>query len=198
MITLCRLVYKLSGLPAGCQWTNIRDALKEIIETQVANTLLVLDRLADCSVDRVGCMSATQTVPRRATLHRWQKVELVLIHALLNQRIAGNKEAWTAAAGLGDKLKVMDTVIRMTAVEVPTYWICSLLVLTIGTLTLFTHDWVTPGSLLGCKDAAEKLAFWTAEFSQHSGRNHCKAFWKVPLTVITRPAHCSVALKGDQ
>ena len=153
MNTLCRLVYKMSGLPAGCRWTDIKDALKEIFETQVATTLLVSDWLADCSVDRVGCMSATQTVPRRATLHRWQKVELVLIHALLNQRIAGNKEAWTAAAGLGDKLKVMDTVIQLTAVEVPHlldlltigahYW-CSLFArlpcsLTIG--SLLAHCW---------------------------------------------------------
>ena len=30
----------------------------------------------------------------------------------------GNTEAWTAAAGLGDKLKVLDTVIQMSAVEV--------------------------------------------------------------------------------
>jgi len=29
-----RLVYTLSGLPAGCRWTDIKDALKEVVETQ--------------------------------------------------------------------------------------------------------------------------------------------------------------------
>eukprot|EP00658_Telonema_sp_P-2_P007392 TRINITY_DN12756_c0_g1_i3.p1 TRINITY_DN12756_c0_g1~~TRINITY_DN12756_c0_g1_i3.p1 ORF type:complete len:357 (+),score=146.78 TRINITY_DN12756_c0_g1_i3:99-1169(+) len=29
-----RLVYKLSGLPAGCRWTDIKDSLKEVMATQ--------------------------------------------------------------------------------------------------------------------------------------------------------------------
>eukprot|EP00656_Telonema_subtile_P032995 TRINITY_DN3635_c0_g1_i1.p2 TRINITY_DN3635_c0_g1~~TRINITY_DN3635_c0_g1_i1.p2 ORF type:complete len:186 (-),score=79.40 TRINITY_DN3635_c0_g1_i1:61-618(-) len=29
-----RIVYKLTGLPAGCRWTDIKDALKEVMETQ--------------------------------------------------------------------------------------------------------------------------------------------------------------------
>lgn len=29
-----RIVYKLTGLPAGCRWTDIKDALKEVMDTQ--------------------------------------------------------------------------------------------------------------------------------------------------------------------
>jgi len=29
-----RIVYAVSGLPAGCRWTDIKDALKEVVDTQ--------------------------------------------------------------------------------------------------------------------------------------------------------------------
>merc|ERR1711935_36563 len=79
-----RVVYKLTGLPAGCRWMDIKDALKEVMETTGRMHVSHEDGQTECHITAMK---------------------------------EGNSEAWATAATLGDKLKVQDTVIAMTAVS---------------------------------------------------------------------------------
>jgi len=79
-----RLVYKLTGLPPGCAWTDIKDSLKEVIQTQGRMHVSHQDGSAEAHITAFA---------------------------------EGNLEAWTAAAAMGDKLKVHDTVIQMQPLE---------------------------------------------------------------------------------